>query len=109
MAVRLDRQLGALHDRRRQQNYGVISMPNEWGVGDNREIYETSRIELGHNLGMGDQYTSAVPTTGNDVRGRSVSALQPRPPDDARLGAGGLANAQLPRPDGGAGRTTSPR
>ena len=36
-------------------------MPNEWGVGDNREIYETLSHELGHNLGMGDQYTPAVP------------------------------------------------
>ena len=42
------------------KNYGVISMPNEWGTADNREIYETFSHELGHNLGMGDQYTPGV-------------------------------------------------
>lgn len=41
--------------------YGVISMPNEWGVGDDREIYETATHELGHNLGLRDQYRPAVP------------------------------------------------
>lgn len=43
------------------QNYGVISFSNEWGVTSNREIHETFCHELGHNLGMGDQYTPAVP------------------------------------------------
>ena len=43
------------------KNFGVISMSNEWGVGDNREIFETFSHELGHNLGMGDQYTPSVP------------------------------------------------
>ncbi len=42
------------------KNLGVISMPNEWGVSDNREIHETFAHELGHNLGLGDQYTPAV-------------------------------------------------
>ena len=51
-------------------------MPNEWGVGDNREIYETFSHELGHNLGMGDQYTPAVRAEirrWEMMRGRSVS------------------------------------
>jgi M6 family metalloprotease-like protein len=43
------------------KNYGVISMPNEWGTTSAREIFETFSHELGHNLGMGDQYTPAVP------------------------------------------------
>jgi len=42
------------------KNYGVISMPNEWGTIGNREIFETFSHELGHNLGLGDQYTPAV-------------------------------------------------
>ena len=42
------------------KNLGVISMPNEWGVVGNREIHETLAHELGHNLGLGDQYTPAV-------------------------------------------------
>jgi M6 family metalloprotease-like protein len=42
------------------KSYGVISMPNEWGTTDAREIYETFSHELGHNLGMGDQYTPGV-------------------------------------------------
>jgi M6 family metalloprotease-like protein len=39
---------------------GVISMPNEWGVVGNREIFDTFSHELGHNLGLGDQYTPTV-------------------------------------------------
>jgi M6 family metalloprotease-like protein len=42
------------------RNLGVVSMPNEWGVADDREIHETFSHELGHNLGLGDQYTPAV-------------------------------------------------
>ena len=42
------------------RNLGVISMPNEWGLADNREIHETLAHELGHNLGLSDQYTPAV-------------------------------------------------
>lgn len=42
------------------RNLGVISMPNEWGVVGDREIHETFAHELGHNLGLGDQYTPAV-------------------------------------------------
>ena len=41
-------------------NLGIVSMPNEWGTSDNREIFETFSHELGHNLGLGDQYTPAV-------------------------------------------------
>lgn len=43
------------------RNLGVISMPNEWGTTSNREIHETFAHELGHNLGLGDQYTPSVP------------------------------------------------
>lgn len=39
---------------------GFISMPNEWGTTDAREIFDTFSHELGHNLGLGDQYTPAV-------------------------------------------------
>lgn len=42
------------------KNFGVISMPNEWGTTSNREIFETFSHELGHNLGLGDQYTPSV-------------------------------------------------
>lgn len=43
------------------KHYGVISMPNDWGVESNREIFETFSHELGHNLGLGDQYRPGVP------------------------------------------------
>ena len=43
------------------KSYGVISMPNEWGLAGDREIYDTLSHELGHNLGLGDQYNPAVP------------------------------------------------
>ena len=49
------------------KNYGVISMPNEWGTSSDREIFDTFSHELGHNLGMGDQYTPAV--SGRNVGG----------------------------------------
>jgi M6 family metalloprotease-like protein len=39
---------------------GIISMPNEWGLAGDREIYDTFSHELGHNLGLGDQYRPAV-------------------------------------------------
>ena len=44
------------------QNLGVISMPNDWHTLDagGREIHETLAHELGHNLGLGDQYTPVV-------------------------------------------------
>lgn len=42
------------------KNYGVISMPNDWGEGSDREIFDTFSHELGHNLGLGDQYTPGV-------------------------------------------------
>lgn len=41
-------------------NIGVISMPNDWDTLDGREIHETLSHELGHNLGLGDQYTPTV-------------------------------------------------
>jgi M6 family metalloprotease-like protein len=40
--------------------YGVVSMPNEWGATNDREVHETFSHELGHNLGLGDQYNPAV-------------------------------------------------
>ena len=48
-------------------NLGVVSMPNEWGTTNDREIHETFAHELGHNLGLGDQYTPAV--TGRNAGG----------------------------------------
>lgn len=42
---------------------GVVSMPVDWDAGDaNRLPLETFSHELGHNLGLGDQYTPAVGT-----------------------------------------------
>ena len=43
------------------RNLGVISMPNEWGATDDREVHETFAHELGHNLGLWDQYAPDVP------------------------------------------------
>ena len=42
------------------KNLGVISMPNAWETLDGRMLYETFAHELGHNLGLGDQYTPGV-------------------------------------------------
>ena len=42
------------------KNLGVVSMPQDWGVVGDREIHETFAHELGHNLGLGDQYTPVV-------------------------------------------------
>ena len=39
---------------------GVISMPDNWGEVGDRHAYETFSHELGHNLGLGDQYTPVV-------------------------------------------------
>lgn len=52
------------------KNYGVISMPNDWDTVDARELYETFSHELGHNLGLGDQYTPGVP--GRNVGGWDI-------------------------------------
>ncbi len=41
-------------------NLGMISMPFNWTVLDGREIHETLSHEMGHNLGLGDQYKPAV-------------------------------------------------
>ncbi|MDP2601531.1 MAG: CARDB domain-containing protein [Deltaproteobacteria bacterium] len=41
------------------KNFGVISMSNSWGTAS-RMAFETFSHELGHNLGLGDQYTPAV-------------------------------------------------
>ncbi|WP_250032954.1 CARDB domain-containing protein [Paractinoplanes maris] len=50
-----------------QKNLGVVSMPNEWGVAGDREIHETLAHELGHNLGLWDQYAPSV--AGRNVGG----------------------------------------
>ena len=42
------------------RSLAIISMPNEWGVAGDREIYDTFSHELGHNLGLGDQYSPTV-------------------------------------------------
>lgn len=42
------------------KNLGLISMPFNWRELDGREIHETFCHELGHNLGLGDQYTPGV-------------------------------------------------
>ena len=52
------------------KNYGVISMPNEWGTTSDREIFDTLSHELGHNLGLGDQYTPGV--AGRNVGGWDI-------------------------------------
>jgi len=39
---------------------GVISMPAEWTEIDGRQLFATIAHELGHNLGLRDQYTPAV-------------------------------------------------
>lgn len=49
------------------KNLGVISMPFNWNVLDSREIHETFCHELGHNLGLGDQYAPSV--AGRNVGG----------------------------------------
>jgi len=40
---------------------GVSSMPANWGETGDRHAYETFSHELGHNLGLGDQYNPSVP------------------------------------------------
>jgi M6 family metalloprotease-like protein len=39
---------------------GSIQMPNDWTDRDGRQVYATASHELGHNLGLGDQYTPVV-------------------------------------------------
>jgi M6 family metalloprotease-like protein len=50
-----------------KKNFGVISMPFNWKDLDGREIHETFCHELGHNLGLGDQYNPTV--AGRNVGG----------------------------------------
>lgn len=49
------------------KNLGLISMPFNWKALDGREVHETFCHELGHNLGLGDQYTPSV--SGRNVGG----------------------------------------
>ena len=51
---------GTFTTREGNRMLGVISMPNECGVVGNREIFDTFSHELGHNLGLGDQYAPSV-------------------------------------------------
>lgn len=48
------------------KNLGVVSMPREWGAGfrADRNVRATIVHELGHSLGLGDQYT---PSTGRNT------------------------------------------
>ena len=76
-------------------NLGVISMPVDWDTVDagGREIHETLSHELGHNLGLGDQYTPVGRRPerrwlGADGLGEPVSIRFDRPSDDAGLGSG---------------------
>jgi M6 family metalloprotease-like protein len=49
------------------KNYAVIAMPHNWGLPDAttgvvwKAVYECSSHELGHNLGMADDYKPDVP------------------------------------------------
>jgi CARDB len=45
------------------ENLGFISIVADWGQqpGNDREIFETVSHELGHNLGLWDQYAPSVP------------------------------------------------
>jgi M6 family metalloprotease-like protein len=47
------------------KNLGVVSMPREWGAGfrADRTVRSTVIHELGHSIGLGDQYT---PSTGRN-------------------------------------------
>jgi len=53
-------------------NLGVMSMPFNWDVVDGRRIRATFSHELGHNLGMGDQYAPSVPMPGPPPDSRNV-------------------------------------
>jgi len=55
-------------------NLGVISMPFNWDVVDGRRIRATFTHELGHNLGMGDQYAPSVPMPGPPPDTRNVGS-----------------------------------
>ena len=48
------------------KNLGVVSMPREWGAAfrPDRNVRATVVHELGHSLGLGDQYT---PDTGRNI------------------------------------------
>lgn len=39
---------------------GTIQMPFDWTTRDGREVFATASHELGHNLGLGDQYNPMV-------------------------------------------------
>lgn len=39
---------------------GTIQMPFDWTARDGREVFDTLSHEMGHNLGLGDQYAPVV-------------------------------------------------
>lgn len=53
-------------------NLGIISMPNEWGTTDNRDVFETFSHEMGHNLGLGDQYLLGGVTYSPAIAARKI-------------------------------------
>ncbi len=52
---------GAYANQDGKKSIAMVHMDVDWGVGSNREIHETLSHELGHNLGLGDQYRPTVP------------------------------------------------
>ncbi|HWQ96092.1 MAG TPA: SdrD B-like domain-containing protein [Candidatus Methylomirabilis sp.] len=49
---------GTLKTAEGDKSLGMISMPKEWGEAGNREVHDTLSHEIGHNLGLADQYDS---------------------------------------------------
>ena len=58
------------------KNLGVVSMPREWGAAfrPDRNVRATIVHELGHSLGLGDQYTPAT--------GRNTGSWEPMNTED---------------------------
>jgi len=58
------------------KNLGVVSMPREWGAAfrPDRNVRATIVHELGHSIGLGDQYTPAT--------GRNTGSWEPMDSED---------------------------